>query len=187
VNRLHRLLCASGVWRGVVRDRIVPWVLDGIQPGSEVLEIGAGPGAATEALHDRVAHLTCVEIDAEMAAQLSRRVAPHGVTVLCQDATATRFPDTSFDAVLSFSMLHHLPSAGLQDRLFSEVFRLLRPGGVFAGFDIRATTAARIVHAFDTMVPIHPPGLPHRLLRAGFIDAETTIGAGGFRFRAHRG
>ena len=32
-------------------------------------------------------------------------------------------------------MLHHVPSPALQDRVFSEARRVLRPGGVFVATD----------------------------------------------------
>src|ERR1039457_7044668 len=37
---------------------------------------------------------------------------------------------------ICFTMLHHVPSAGMQDRLVSEVASVLRPGAIFAGTDI---------------------------------------------------
>ena len=58
------------------------------------------------------------------------------VEVVETDATAMPFPDGSFSTVLSFTMLHHVPSVTLQDQLLAEAWRVLRPGGVFAGTDI---------------------------------------------------
>jgi hypothetical protein len=43
-------------------------------------------------------------------------------------------------------MLHHVPSAALQDRLLAEARRVLRPGGVFAGFDGVASWLFRVIH-----------------------------------------
>jgi ubiquinone/menaquinone biosynthesis C-methylase UbiE len=56
-------------------------------------------------------------------------------TVVCQDATAMPFPDATFIGAVSFTMLHHVSSEAMQNRLLAEVARVLRPGGVFAGTD----------------------------------------------------
>jgi ubiquinone/menaquinone biosynthesis C-methylase UbiE len=79
------------------------------------------------------------------------------VTVVNEDATAMGFAAASFDAALSFTMLHHVPSAALQDRLLTEVARVLRQGGIFAGVDSRNSTRFRWLHIFDTMVLVTPP------------------------------
>ena len=42
------------------------------------------------------------------------------------DGTDTGLPSGEFSAVVCFTMLHHIPTAGLQDRLFAEAFRVLR-------------------------------------------------------------
>ena len=58
MNREHRWLCASAHWKKTVEMQIMPWVLDGIDLGGDVLEVGPGPGITTELLRTRVPHLT---------------------------------------------------------------------------------------------------------------------------------
>jgi SAM-dependent methyltransferase len=98
------------------------------------------------------------------------------------------FDDASFDAVVCFTMLHHVPSAEMQDRLLAEAARVLRPGGVFAGSDSISNWRFRLLHVFDTMVLVDPKKFPDRLRAAGFIDAEVEVNADGtsFRFRARK-
>jgi hypothetical protein len=67
-----------------------------------------------------VPRLTAIEIDERLAASLKMRLAGTNVTVIEGDATAMPFPDASFSAAISFTMLHHVPSSGLQDRLLAE-------------------------------------------------------------------
>jgi len=93
----------------------------------------------------------------------------------------------TFDAAVSMTMLHHVPSAALQDRLFAEVARVLRPGGMFAGADSLSSAPFRLLHTFDTMVMVDPHTLPARLEAAGFTDACVDVKGRAFRFRARRG
>ncbi|MGH3303774.1 MAG: class I SAM-dependent methyltransferase [Streptosporangiaceae bacterium] len=67
--------------------------------------------------------------------RLAHRMAAGGVQVVQSDATCLPYGSGRFSAVLSFTMLHHLPSTALRDRLFAEAARVLRPDGVFAGTD----------------------------------------------------
>jgi SAM-dependent methyltransferase len=145
MNLAHRWLCRSAYWRKAVETYILPWVLDGLDIGPNVLEVGPGPGVTTDLLRGRVERLTCVEIDRAFADSLSRRMSGHNVTVVRQDATAMSFPDATFDGAVSFTMLHHVPSEALQNRLLAEVARVLRPGGVFAGTDSLYSRSFRLL------------------------------------------
>lgn len=49
-----------------------------------------------------------------------------------------------------------------------------RPGGVFTGCDSRPNFWFRLIHLFDTMVPVDPATLPQRLSAAGFTDVRVT-------------
>jgi SAM-dependent methyltransferase len=92
----------------------------------------------------------------------------------------------SFRTVFCFTMLHHLPSTEMQDRVIAEAFRVLAPGGTFVGTDSRAGLRVKLFHWFDTMVIVDPRTFPRRLKEAGFSDAQMEITAGAFRFRAVR-
>ncbi|HET7216240.1 MAG TPA: methyltransferase domain-containing protein [Terriglobia bacterium] len=97
---------------------------------------------------------------------------------------ALPFKPDSFSAAVAFTMLHHVPSVELQDRLFQEVCRVLRPGGVFAGVDSTDSWLMRLHHISDTLVPIDPQALPARLQSAGFANVSITTDQRGFRFSA---
>ena len=185
MNALHHWFCQSDGWRDVVRQR-VPWVLKDLQLGSDVLEIGPGFGAVTDLLHPVVERLTCVEIDRGLARRLNQRMSAKNVTVLRGDATSMSFQSCSFDAVLCFTMLHHVPSPEMQDLLLKEAARVLRPGGIFAGTDSVYSWRFHLLHVFDTMVVVGPETFPERLRRAGFVDVEVEVGASAFRFRARK-
>jgi SAM-dependent methyltransferase len=186
MNLAHRWLCRSARWKRTVETELMPWALNGVELGASVLEVGPGPGITTDVLRARVARLTCVEIDHALAESLSRRLAGGNVTVLHEDATRMPLPDASFDGAVSFTMLHHVPSAALQDRLLAEVARVLRPGAIFAGTDSRYSRYFGMLHLFDTMVVVDPLTFSKRLETAGFTDIQVDLAPQRFRFRARR-
>jgi len=147
-----------------------------------VLEIGPGPGLTTELLKARAPRITAVEIDPALAGTLRARLPD--VDVINADATELPLPNGRFSAAVSFTMLHHVPSTALQDRLLAEVRRVLRPGGVFYGSDSRSSALFRLAHLFDTMVLVEPDSFAERLARAGFTDANVDAVPPSFRFRA---
>jgi len=186
MNRLHRWYCRSARWKQKLENEILPWSLSGVDLGNEVLEVGPGPGLTTDWLRRLCKQITCIEIDPGLASSLSHRMANTNVSVQCDDATAMPYRDRTFSGAVSFTMLHHVPSPALQDRLFAEVYRVLRPGGVFAGTDSMRSLVLRIFHIRDTMVLVDPATLPLRLEGVGFRDVRIEIGAGRFRFSARR-
>ena len=186
MNLLHRWLCSSSRWKQTVEKFVVPWVLDGIDLGSRALEIGPGYGATTDVLRTRAAQLTCVEIDRKLAEALRQRTQNQNVTVVWQDATEMQFADESFDSAVCFTMLHHVPSPSLQNRLLKQVARVLRPGGTFAGTDSLGGKRMRVLHCFDTLVPVPPETFEDRLRAAGFTDVKLDLNPYAFRFRARK-
>jgi len=160
----------------------MPWALAGVDLGDAVLELGPGLGVTTRLLAARTKELTAVEVDAALAARLRGA----GLPAVHADATDLPQADMSFSAVVCFTMLHHLPSAQAQDRLFAEAFRVLRPDGVFAGSDSTTSLRFRLYHLADTLTPVDPGALPTRLSAAGFRDVHVATAPGAFRFRATR-
>jgi ubiquinone/menaquinone biosynthesis C-methylase UbiE len=105
-------------------------------PFARSLEIGAGTGYFTlNLMQDGViAAATCTDISPGMLATLEGNARALGLeveTAAC-DAAELPFEDESFDLVLGHAVLHHLPDL---DRVFSELHRVLAPGGTlfFAG------------------------------------------------------
>jgi SAM-dependent methyltransferase len=101
------------------------------------------------------------------------------------DATDMPYDDGRFSTVLCFTMLHHIPTVAQQDQAFSEIARVLRKGGTFAGTDsIGRGWLFKTIHIGDTLNLIDPDGLPARLEAAGLEVREVKRGGRSFRWRA---
>ena len=187
MNIFHHRLCRSDKWLRKLEDNILPYALEGLGLGDDVLELGPGPGLTTDLLRRRVPRLTAVEIDARLARRLALRMRGTNVTVVRGDATALPFGAARFSAALSLTMLHHVPSGPLQDRVLNEVARVLRPGGVFAGVDSLTSFSMRLLHIGDTLVPLDPDTFGGRLEKAGFRDVVVETNGERLRFRARAG
>ena len=185
MNRYHRWLCRSDGWRATVQER-VPWVIGGTDLGTNPLEIGPGPGLTTDLLRQTAPQLTVIELDATCAKTLQARLTGSNVAVVHGDATSMPFSDGEFSAVLTFTTLHHVPSADLQDRLLGEVRRVLKPGGLFMGSDSIQSLAMRLSHIGDILVPVDPDTFGGRLETAGFQVLAIEKRPDAFRFLAQR-
>jgi SAM-dependent methyltransferase len=152
--------------------------------GRICFEIGPGPGLTTDFLRPRFERVTAVEIDPALADSLKERMSGTNVTVIRGDATVLPFDNGQFSGAVAFTMLHHVPSATLQDRLLREVHRVLARGGMFAGTDSVWSPGLWLIHIGDTLVPIDPATFQSRLESAGFTEVQIETGRKRFRFRA---
>jgi ubiquinone/menaquinone biosynthesis C-methylase UbiE len=168
MNKNHAEVCGSPEWAAYIQEEILPSLTQHADLGDEMLEIGPGPGAATEWLRDKVKKLTVIEIDETAASRLAEAYAGSNVEVVTGDATNLSYPDASFDSVGSFTMLHHVPTAALQNKIVAEAFRVLRPGGVLIASDSVASNGLHDFHADDTYNPIEPGTVITRLQTIGF-------------------
>jgi SAM-dependent methyltransferase len=184
MNAEHLEILVSDGWRELLRDVIVPWAIGDTDLGDDVLEVGPGPGLTTDLLHPTVPQLTALELDPMLAADLDARLRGTAVTVVEGDATAMPFESGRFSGAVSFTMLHHVPTVELQDRLFAEVARVLRPGGVFVASDSVASDDLAALHDDDIYNPVDPATAERRLLAAGFAEAEVRANEFGWTARA---
>ena len=126
VLRSHR-------WRTV--DNSAAYLADRLSPGTEVLDVGCGPGTITIDIAERVAPGRVVGLDAAADAIAAARSAADdaGVTNLelaTGDVYALEHADDSFDVVHAHQVLQHVadPVAALR-----EMRRVCRPDGVVGG------------------------------------------------------
>jgi SAM-dependent methyltransferase len=181
VNKTHLEFLASPQWAELLRHDALPWMTAAGDLGDDVLEIGPGPGLSTDLLRELAAHVTAVEVDEALADALRDRLGGTNVEVIWGDGADTGLGSNRFSAATAFSVLHHVPTAGHQDRILAEIHRLLRPGGIFVGIDSLDLGRIRHAHEGDTFVPVDPESFPGRLARLGF--GQTAIDRTDFHFR----
>lgn len=186
MNRFENWFCASFFWRNVTRKHVLPWILSGTELGEHVLEIGAGPGAATEELRKRAARVTSLEYSHAFAAGMARLNSGTNGAVLQGDASALPFAEKTFSAAIAVLALHHLKSREAQERAFAEIFRVLRPGGVFLALEIQDGWLNRAAHFRSTFVPVAPAPAQARLEAAGFSSVSFGYKGSAYRLRALR-
>jgi len=155
----NHALCGTPEWAAHLHGDVLPSVVQGVELGAELIEIGPGPGAATDWLRTRVERVVAVEIDPHAADALAARFHGSNVEVVRGDVTSLDFAEGSFDTVASFTMLHHLETRAHQVRALSEALRVLRPGGVLIGADSLHSNRLHHFHVDDTYNPIEPATL----------------------------
>jgi SAM-dependent methyltransferase len=92
----------------------------------DVLELGSGAGVLSTRMLAERAKLVGVDISAEQVRRAGERV-PDAEFVLA-DVTAVDFPPASFDAVVAFYVMNHVPREELRP-LVGRIATWLRPGG----------------------------------------------------------
>jgi ubiquinone/menaquinone biosynthesis C-methylase UbiE len=134
----------------------------GVEPGSTVADIGAGPGYFTLRLARAVGpggQVYAVDVVPEMVAALRERIDRAGlgnVTPVLARGGDPLLPAASCDLVLVVDTFHHFPDGPAYLRLLA---RKLRPGGRVVNIDF---------HKRPT--PVGPP-LEHRVAREEFLAA----------------
>jgi ubiquinone/menaquinone biosynthesis C-methylase UbiE len=162
MSRSERAFCCGALWRS--SSTVIARELRAQGLGRDVLEIGSGSGSVARQVLSMDPELAWVAMDLDphmTQAAAARLLEFPNAAAKTGDATAMSFPDDSFDSVVSCLMLHHLID---WERAIAEVARVLRPGGIFVGYDLVRTPVASVFHRLD--------GSPHRLIVPTEFQAE---------------
>lgn len=117
----HGWASAAGKIR---RGRRGEFLVRGLPRTTRVLEIGSGTGLHTIALLEAFDDVVAIDISPELLAH-AEKVAPRA-QMYVMDAHQPDFPDSSFDAIVGVSVLHHLD----WDLALGRYIAQLKPGGV---------------------------------------------------------
>lgn len=97
-----------------------------------VVDIGCGTGLSTRPWAGRAEAVIGIEPNAEMRAQADRATTHPAIRYQDGLSTATGLPDACADLVTISQALHWMEPGPT----FAEVARILRPGGIFAAYDL---------------------------------------------------
>ena len=112
------------------RERYTDLILNNLEKGSKVLELGCGSGDPTTVRLAERFSVTGVDISQQQI-KFAKRNVPQA-TFIQGDMTRLTFPAAVFDAVVAFYSITHVPRkqhAGL----LTSVANWLKPGGLFVG------------------------------------------------------
>ena len=128
------------LYRRVAEDVVTEPGLSGMPGISAVLEVGSGPGELAIDIARRLPGVEVVGIDLAQA-MIDRAIerarasgVAHSVRFEQADAAALPLAEASFDVVVSTLSLHHWSDP---PAVFSEVGRVLLPGGAALIYDLR--------------------------------------------------
>ena len=154
----------------------------GLRPGMRVLDVGCGVGGPQRALARKFgASIVGLNINDYQLGKCSAYNSKAGLDHLCSilhgDFLNIPAEDESFDAAYHIEALCHAPDKAAA---YAEIFRVLRPGAVFTGYDV-------------CMTPLYDGGNPeHRELKeaneylsalpeiASFTEVTDSLRAVGF-------
>jgi len=131
------------------------------QPGEAILDIGCGAGSLDRQLAQRLGSanpITAIDVNPFWLREAEALAIEDGVAgtirFLPGNAEAVPFPDNSFDAVFSVTVLEECDA----DRAIAEMVRVTRPGGRI-GIVVRATD---LPQWWNLDLPDSPEGRPIR-------------------------
>ncbi len=96
---------------------------------ARVLELGCGKAEKTRIVAQKAASVLALEVDKIQLAENMKISDLPNVSFGHGGAENIPAPDSSFDVILMFRSLHHVPIE-LMDQAFSEIHRVLKPGGI---------------------------------------------------------
>jgi ubiquinone/menaquinone biosynthesis C-methylase UbiE len=149
-----------------------------IKPGDKILDVGCGTGNLTLTA-GKFGSAYGIDSSPEMI-EIARKKATRSGSATVFDVGLIEkiaFPDSTFDVVISRLVIHHLPD-DLKRQGFAEIFRVLKPGGLFFIADFNPPTNPILAHVTsalvgDTMMQSNVRSIPAMLTEAGFVDVAS--------------
>ena len=144
MNALENWFCSTAFWRRATQQDLLPWMISGASLGDHVLELGSGPGAATEELRRRALRVVSLEYSHGFAANLAARPLRGNGCVLQGDAAALPFAHKSFSSAIAVLVITTtLRSSEQQERAFPGCLPRVAPRWNF----LRGRNSGRVATA----------------------------------------
>lgn len=135
MNTLEKMAMNNPIRLLIQRHYELPLLekLGGRLDDMNVLEVGCGRGVGTELLIERLGAATvhAIDLDESMLKHARKRLAkydPKRLKLSTGDVTTIDAPDQTYDAVINFAAIHHVPN---WQAAVAEISRVLTPGGKF--------------------------------------------------------
>jgi ubiquinone/menaquinone biosynthesis C-methylase UbiE len=122
----------------------------------DILEIGCGQGAGAGIIYDLFSpqRYVGIDLDPRMISRAKRKGrALSSATFLEGDVTSLEFPNATFDLVVDFGIVHHVPS---WREALAEVYRTLKMHGEFLFEDLPLETWERGIGIPFKRIADHP-------------------------------
>ncbi|HTP42999.1 MAG TPA: class I SAM-dependent methyltransferase [Candidatus Acidoferrum sp.] len=102
--------------------------------GKKLLDIGAGLGESSVYFALQGARVTMTDISANMVETAKALGRKYGVELegIVSSAEELNVPSGEYDIVYAANLIHHVPDRG---KLFEQIKRALKPGGIFFAWD----------------------------------------------------
>ena len=138
-GEIERGLVANPGQRALVaeRDRVLETLLWTYGPFAQMLDIGCGDGSVLASF--RAQGLIQGGVGVDLLPERIAAAATGDPTLRFQvaDAAALPFADATFDIVLAMTMFSSIPDIDRRLVILHEIGRVIRPGGIFAWYDMR--------------------------------------------------
>ena len=125
-----------------------------VRTGCVILDVGCADGRSCFPFVNRGNTIVGFDISKALVRQAIRRAASHNAqastTFFVSDGSALTFRDDMFDYVVIYGVLHHVPNPAATCR---EVYRVLKPGGLYFGSENNVTIFRWI---FDLLMKLKP-------------------------------
>lgn len=123
---------SRGYWYYAERDCVLKFLK--LKRTDNILDAGSGTGLQAVHFSSRTAHITCIDFSERSIDVLNdklKRMAISNIKTVVGDLTKLDLPKDSMDKAYSIGVIQHIPIHEERVKAVSNIYRVLKPGGVF--------------------------------------------------------